>query len=100
MLAFILANSADPDDIPQTVTVHVGFHCLPIYSFRVFLNTNVLILIVDAWSCILLSTNSWICIGTSDVNVSLIAGYFIYNQATTKLAFHSNETSKDKLSII
>ena len=24
----------------------------------------------------------------------------IYNQATTKLAFHSNETSKDKLSII
>ena len=23
-----------------------------------------------------------------------------YNQATTKLAFHSNETSKDKLSII
>ena len=24
----------------------------------------------------------------------------IYNQATTKLAFHSNEKSKDKLSII
>ena len=24
----------------------------------------------------------------------------VYNQATTKLAFHSNETSKDKLSII
>ena len=25
---------------------------------------------------------------------------FIYNQATTKLAFHSNGTSKDKLSIL
>ena len=24
----------------------------------------------------------------------------IYNQATTKLAFHSNETSNDKLSIV
>ena len=25
---------------------------------------------------------------------------FLYNNVTTKLAFHSNETSKDKLSII
>ena len=39
-----------------------------------------------------------------DTPVSVISragkNLFIYNQATTKLAFHSNETSKDKLSII
>ena len=32
--------------------------------------------------------------------VAHIIRYGNYNQATTKLAFHSNETSKDKLSII
>ena len=40
MLVFILANSADPDEIPQSVSVHVGLHCLPKYSFRVLLYAN------------------------------------------------------------
>ena len=54
MLTFILANSADPDEILQIVTVHVGLHCLPKYSFRVLLYTNVFI----SKSCILLSNKS------------------------------------------
>ena len=35
----------------------------------------------------------------SDFN-QVIEVFTVYNQATTKLAFHSNETSKDKMRVI
>ena len=35
-----------------------------------------------------------------DMNQGVPFYFYVYNQTTTKLAFHSNETSKDKLSII
>ena len=35
---FVLANSADPDEMPYYVAFHLGFHCLPKYLFRGFLS--------------------------------------------------------------
>ena len=32
-IAFILANSADPDEMPPYVALHQGFHCLLKYLF-------------------------------------------------------------------
>ena len=32
----ILANSADPDEMPQYATFHLGPHCLPRYPFKGF----------------------------------------------------------------
>ena len=32
-LVFILANSADPDEILHNATFHLGLHCLPKYLF-------------------------------------------------------------------
>ena len=31
---FVLANSADPDEMPHCVAFHLGLHCLPKYPFR------------------------------------------------------------------
>ena len=33
---FVLANSADLDEMPPHVAFHLGLHCLPKYSFRGF----------------------------------------------------------------
>ena len=33
---FVLANSADPDEMPQYVAFHLGLHCLPMYLFVSF----------------------------------------------------------------
>ena len=33
---FILANSADPDEMPHNVAFHLGHHCLPKYLIRGF----------------------------------------------------------------
>ena len=32
-IAFILANSADPDEMPPYVAFHLGLHCSPKYLF-------------------------------------------------------------------
>ena len=32
-IVFILANSADPDEMPPYVAFHQGIHCLPKYLF-------------------------------------------------------------------
>ena len=32
-IGFILANSADPDEMPPYAAFHLGFHCLPKYLF-------------------------------------------------------------------
>ena len=32
---FVLANSADPDEMPHYAVFHLGLHCLPKYPFRV-----------------------------------------------------------------
>ena len=37
---FILANSADPDEMPNYAAFHLGAHCLPKYPFRGFQNTK------------------------------------------------------------
>ena len=34
---FVLANSADPDEMPYYAAFHLGLHCLPKYPFRGFL---------------------------------------------------------------
>ena len=46
--------------------------------------------------------SSWWCDGKADCSAGEDEGIYCrkYNHAITKLAFHSNETSKDKLSII
>ena len=31
---FVLANSADPDEMPHHAAFHLGLHCLPKYPFR------------------------------------------------------------------
>ena len=33
-ISFALANSVDPDEMPQNVALHLGLHCLPKYSLR------------------------------------------------------------------
>ena len=33
---FIEENSADPDEMPHSVTSHLGFHCFSHYTFRGF----------------------------------------------------------------
>ena len=35
-IVFILANSADPDEMPPYVAFHLGFHCVPIICLQVF----------------------------------------------------------------
>ena len=34
-MIIILANSADPDEMPPQAAFHLGFHCLPKYLFTV-----------------------------------------------------------------
>ena len=33
---FVIANSADPDEMPHYAAFHLGLHCLPKYTFRGF----------------------------------------------------------------
>ena len=33
---FVLANSADPDEMPHYVAFHLSFHCLQKYRFKGF----------------------------------------------------------------
>ena len=33
-IVFTLANSVDPDEMPQNVAFHLGLHCWQIYSFN------------------------------------------------------------------
>ena len=33
MKIFILANSADPDEMPHHAAFHLGLHCLPMHLF-------------------------------------------------------------------
>ena len=33
---FVVANSADPDEMPHDAAFHLGLHCLPKDPFRVF----------------------------------------------------------------
>ena len=40
-IAFILANSADPDEILPYVSFHLGLHCLPKYLFTNIQNEKV-----------------------------------------------------------
>ena len=35
MIVFILSNSRDLDKMPLFAAFYLGFHCLPMYSFRV-----------------------------------------------------------------
>ena len=35
MLVFVLANSVDPDEMPQDVAFHLGLHCVPKNAFRI-----------------------------------------------------------------
>ena len=35
-IAFMMANSADPDEMPHLEAFHLGLHCLPKYPFRGF----------------------------------------------------------------
>ena len=37
-IVFIIANSADPDEMQQYVAFHLGLHCLPNYPFNGFQN--------------------------------------------------------------
>ena len=41
---FVLANGADPAEMPHYATFHLGLRCLPKYSFRGYLqSTKVLV---------------------------------------------------------
>ena len=33
---YVLANSADPDEMPHYAAFHLGLHCLPKYQFKEF----------------------------------------------------------------
>ena len=33
MIVFDLVNRADPDEMPHIAAFHLGFHCLPKYTF-------------------------------------------------------------------
>ena len=37
---FVLANSADPDEMPHHAAFHLGLRCLPKYPFRGFRSTK------------------------------------------------------------
>ena len=37
-IVFILANSADPDELPLCMAFHLDLHCLPKYLFTGILN--------------------------------------------------------------
>ena len=37
---FVLANSADPDEMPHYAAFHLGLHCWPKYPFRGFCSTK------------------------------------------------------------
>ena len=39
-LVFILANSADPDEMLHCAAFHLGLHCFPKYPFRGFQYTK------------------------------------------------------------
>ena len=39
-IAFILAKSVGPDEMPRFVAFHLGLHCLPKYPFRCFQYTK------------------------------------------------------------
>ena len=39
-IIFILANSADPDEMLHSVPFYLGFHCLQKYPFRGFKSTK------------------------------------------------------------
>ena len=39
-IVFILANSADPGEMPPYVAFHLGFHCLPKYLYINIQNEN------------------------------------------------------------
>ena len=36
---YVLANSADPDEMPHYAAFHVGLYCLPKYLFIFFLSS-------------------------------------------------------------
>ena len=38
---FVLANSADPDEMPHNVAFHLGLYGLPKYLFRGFWSSKV-----------------------------------------------------------
>ena len=40
MVALILANSADSDELQHYAAFHLGLHCLPKYPFRGFQYTK------------------------------------------------------------
>ena len=35
-IVLVVANSADPDEMPHYAAFHLGLHCLPKYPFRGF----------------------------------------------------------------
>ena len=39
-IEFVLANSADPDELSYGAAFHLGLHCLPKYSFKGFFWNN------------------------------------------------------------
>ena len=45
MTAFMLANSADPDEMPQDAAFYLGLHCFPIYQLSLILT----VLLHVAW---------------------------------------------------
>ena len=40
LIVFILANSADPDEMPRYVAFHEGLHCCPKYLLTFIQNEN------------------------------------------------------------
>ena len=40
LIDFVLGSSADPDEMQQCMTFHLGLHCLPKYPFRGFRYTK------------------------------------------------------------
>ena len=51
---FILANSADPDEMLHNVAFHLGHRCLPKYLFRGFWSTrgNIFMLQASRYECV------------------------------------------------
>ena len=40
MINIVLANSANPDEVPHYAAFHLGIHCLAKYTFRGFQSTK------------------------------------------------------------